>query len=77
MMKKQKGVLPQLKDLREDAPAAKVVCISHLDNRTPYISSEKDILLIVEATDAFVKNEHTSAVFNRTFFYRHVRALLG
>lgn len=46
MMIKQQGVLPLFQKLRKDAPAANTLSITHLDDKSLYISLEKYILLM-------------------------------
>lgn len=69
-------LLPLLVKLDKDATAAKTLGITHLDDLSLYISSEVDILLIILAADAFVKNNCNPAPFHKNYFYRHFKAFL-
>lgn len=50
--------VPAVKPLRSDVQAAKPLRITHLDYSTLPISSERDILLLVQATDALVEKNY-------------------
>lgn len=54
----------------------KTVSITHVDERNVHISSEGNILLMIQAIYAFVKNDRTPAFFVMASFYMHSRALL-
>lgn len=47
MMMKNKGVFPSLEKLGKDRPATKTLSITYLDNLDLYVSSEKDIYLMI------------------------------
>lgn len=49
--------------------------IAHLDDPILYIYSEKDILLILKATDYFVTNDHRPTPFHTILLYKCARAL--
>lgn len=50
-------MLPPLVKLKTDRKAAKALGITHLDDSILYISSEEDMLFIIQAADAFLKND--------------------
>lgn len=74
---KHRGVLSLLGKQYEDAPTAKMFGIAHLDDRNLTISSEGDILLIIPATDALVKNDHDRAHFHANTLNTHVWAVFN
>lgn len=76
MMVKIQGVLLLLGKLVKDASVGKILGITHLDDPCLYISSEEDILLIIKAAYAIVKNDYKPAPLHAVSFYRRVRDLL-
>lgn len=67
--------VPFFKKLRKNASAAEDIGISYLDDDSLYLSSEADILLIVQVADAFLKNDHKPARFHSNLFYTHAKPL--
>lgn len=51
------------------ASVVKIVVITHHDDSSHYISSEEDIVLMLQATDAFVKKDDMTADFHVNSFY--------
>lgn len=68
---KQQDVLPFLMTVIKDASVAKTVGIIHFDVPSFYISSQKDVLLIIQDNDALVKNDLKPAPFHASSFHRH------
>lgn len=58
MIIKHQCVLSLLVTLSIDAPAGKTFRITHHDDPSLYISSKDDILVMVQATDSFTRNDH-------------------
>lgn len=77
MLIKHQAVLLCIGKLGGDALAANTLGMQHLDDPILYTSSEKDILLIIQAADQFVKNNHKAVDFHANLFCRQVRALLN
>lgn len=75
-MMKHYGVIPFLGRLARDALVAKTLGMTHLDNRSLYISSKWDIIFIIRDADAFGKDDHRYSSFQANFFVRHARARL-
>lgn len=63
MIRKHQGGLSIPLKLSKDAQEATTFRITLFDDKSFYISSEEDILLITQAADAFDKNHHKSASF--------------
>lgn len=63
-------------NLNKDPPVAKNFGITHLDYPTLYISSEKDILFMIQIADAFVTNFHKQVPSHANFFRRQSIDLL-
>lgn len=57
MMIKNQRLFSLLGELSKDAPAAKNFGITHLDDPILYISSKREILLMVQVAETFVKND--------------------
>lgn len=57
MMIKKQGVLLRLGRLYKDAPKAKTLGITHLDDPNLPISSEADTLHMIQAANTFFKND--------------------
>lgn len=53
----------------------KTLCFTQLDDPSLHISSEEGIFLMIEATDAFVKNNDQPTSLDANFFDRHASAL--
>lgn len=70
------GVLSLLFILDGDAPASKTQGISYIEDPGPFISSENNVLLKIQNSDAFGKNNYTSVSPHANVFYRHSMALL-
>lgn len=77
MMIKHYGLQPLLGNQGKDGPAAITHVVTHLHDPSLYISSEKEILLMIWAADAFFKKDGKSAPFYENYFYRPARALLS
>lgn len=60
-MIKHEGMHPLLEKLGKDALVPKNHGITHLDDASLYIFSEKDILLMIQGADPFVKNDRETA----------------
>lgn len=56
-------------------PVVKTLDITHLDSPRHYISTEKNILLMIEATDSFVEHGQKPAPLRFNASYRHTKAL--
>lgn len=74
MVNKQ-GLLPLLRNSRENAQTMWAVSILHLHNLDLYSSSKKDVLLIMKATFAFEKKAHEPSS-HKNAFEMLARALL-
>lgn len=68
MVIKYRGVRSLLEKLDKDGPAAKTLGFMHLDDRSLYVSSKKDILSMNRAVDSVVKTDHQLAVFHGNIF---------
>lgn len=55
MIINNKGVLALLLNLFMDVPVVKTLSNTHLDDPSLYISTKKDILLMIQATNSFLK----------------------
>lgn len=64
---KHKDVLLLLGKRKKNAPAAKALSSTHLDDQSLYISSAKNVLLMIRAADAFLKSDHKSAPCHANF----------
>lgn len=71
-----KGMLRLLAKLSKDAPVVKTVTITHLDEPSLYIPSEKDILLIIQVANTFVKDDQNPAQLHAKLRYRHASAFI-
>lgn len=56
---------------------AKIVHIMNLDDPSLYIISDENIRLMIQAIDAFVRNDSKPATFRTSSFSRHARVLLN
>lgn len=56
--------------------AAKIFGITHVDDQTLVVPSEKDILLMIQGGDVFVKNENNLAPIQANVYDRYVRMLV-
>lgn len=75
-MIRNEGVLPLLVSPAMEAAVAKAQGITDLDDPALYIPTEVDFLLMIQAADRFVKNDHKPALFHAIAFFRHARASL-
>lgn len=75
-MIKQKDVLLLLLNQGRDMPAAKTLSITHHDGPSLYVPSQKDIILKIQAADAFVENYQVLVPFHANAFYRYATVLL-
>lgn len=64
-----------LGELDKCAPAGRTLGIMHLANPRPYLSSEEDIVVIIQAADALVSNGHKPVTLHGNYVYRHAKAL--
>lgn len=60
-----------------DVLAMMTYCILHLDDRSLYIFSEQEILLMIQAVQALVKNGHRSSRLYAKYLYRHTKSLFN
>lgn len=68
MLIKQECVLVLLPKLVKHASVAKTVDITQLDDPILFISSEREIVLMIQAADLFVKNNNSPSSFQANFF---------
>lgn len=68
-------MLSSLSKLFKDAPAAKPIVVIDCNNPSICMSSKADILLMIQASDAFLKNDHNPTAFHITFISRHARVI--
>lgn len=73
---KHQGVLLSFVKLGRDNPKAKTFRTTDDDDLSLYISSEEDILILIQSDDYFIKNDHKPTPFHENSFYRHTRHLL-
>lgn len=73
---KNQGELSLLVRFAKDTPTAKILGITHPDDLSLYIFTEGEILLMIRASDTFVKNDHKPASFQANIFYSQARPLL-
>lgn len=76
MLLKSQGVLLLSGKLEKDALVANTFGITHLDDSRLYTSSEEDILFMIQAANAFVKNDHKLVTFLVNFFYRKSKGIM-
>lgn len=76
MLIEHKRLLPYLLNQRREAAVVKTLLIMQLENPILYRLSETDIMFIIQATDAPVKNRRKRAPFYVNAFQRITRALL-
>lgn len=76
MMIKHQHTLPFLLKLSKDTPAAENLGVAHSNDLGLQISFEKGILLMIQAADAFVTNNHKPSPFYANLFYTPSRALI-
>lgn len=74
---KKEDVLLLLVSLSSDTPVAKMLGSTHLDDPVLYISSEEEVLSMIQAADSSSKSDHRMAPFHNRAFYRHSNALLN
>lgn len=58
-------------------PTVKNDGFTHVDYPSLLISSDKNTVLMIQASDAFVRNVPNPAPFHATYFYRHAKAHLN
>lgn len=73
---KQKCVFSLPISFTQDEPAMRAFGSMHHDDTSPYILSEKEILLIFQASDASVKNDHKPAPIHANFFHRYAKVIV-
>lgn len=73
---KNQSVLVFLAKLGRNAPAARTLHITHPNDDSLYIFVAVDIFLMIEATDAFLMNEHKPIHFHASSFLKHAKATL-
>lgn len=76
MMIKHEGAQHPLFKLVIDATGDRTVGIANLRYRGFHIFFEKDILLVIQAADIFIENNHNPDSSHMIHDYRHGRALL-
>lgn len=69
------SVLHLLMSVSVDVTVVKKLRNTHLEDMGLHISVEKNILLIIRATDAFLKNDQKFSPFNATSLYGLAPAL--
>lgn len=74
-MIKDRSVLSLLGNQDKDTLVEETLGIANLDDTSHYIASAEDALLIIKASDAFVKKYHNPGTLQADFFYVHARAL--
>lgn len=67
-MIKHQGVLPFLGRLSKDASEAKIAGIAHRNDPSLYISSEEDIVFMIQAADALVKSDDMTTAVSTNYF---------
>lgn len=72
-----RGELPPYERLGNEVSAAKTLGISHFDDRSLYVSSQENIILIVLVAHAFDKSEHRRVSIHVSSFCRLVRVLVN
>lgn len=77
VMIKHEGVLSLSMTLSKEDRKAKSLGITHLEDTSLYISPVKLVLLMIQAANRFVKNDHKPGVFYKNYFYRHTIALFN
>lgn len=75
-MIKNGGVIPAILKLDNVFTAEKSVGTISVDDASLYISSEDEIILMIQAAEAFVNNDHKPAIFHANFFHRPTKPLL-
>lgn len=63
--------------LGRDGQVAKTLGVTRLDDSIFHISSEEDILLVIQAAAIFVNKEHNLSIFHLESFHWYTRALLN
>lgn len=75
-MMENQVVFTLLEKLKMDAPEAKTLPSTHLDDSRLHISPEEDTYLMIQAPDVFVNNSHKHASFHANSFSGFTWALL-
>lgn len=73
MMIERKYGLSLLTDLGKETPAANALGTTHPDNSSPYILYEDEVLLMNQAANVFVRNDHKLSTFHEIDFNAHTR----
>lgn len=74
MMINHQAVPQSLLKLGKGAATGRTFGITYIDQTSLYISSDKDILLQIQAVTAFFKNNRKPAFYHSEAFHRHTRA---
>lgn len=69
------GILPLIVSFAIGASVVTMLVITHLDDLGVYDSTEEIVRVIIQAANAFVKNDHMRAPFHASDFYNQTRAL--
>lgn len=75
-MIKHQGLPHSLVKPGKDASMAENLVITDLDNTSLYICSEEDVIIMTQAANVFVKNDHKTALFHANISYIQARFLL-
>lgn len=75
-MTKHHDLLQIFGKLSKYAASAMPLDIMHFDDPNLHISSEEDVLLIIQAVDAFITYHQKPASLHPDLFYRYVLRLL-
>lgn len=75
-MFKDQGVIPPLKILGKDAASSETLSIIHHDEPVVYVSSEDEILLMIQAAEGFINNDYKSVSLQPNSCYKLARAVL-
>lgn len=71
MMIKNRGLLLLFEKMGKVASAAKTARNMLLDEPSLYISSQRQVIFIIQVADAFIKNDLEPASFHASAFKRH------
>lgn len=75
MLIKNYVVLPAILSVAIDGLVVNTLGITHLHDKSLYNSAKWDILLIIQAADAFVEKNYKPGPFHASAFYLHAGAL--
>lgn len=56
MILKEEGILPQLMSCAMKMPVVETLTITHVDDTSCYIPSEKDILIMIQGANLFLES---------------------